>query len=337
MIMREHSTLNTKISVAPMMDWTDRHCRYFHRLLAPNALLYTEMVTTGALIHGDKQMHLNFNQEEQPLALQLGGSDPKDLATSTKLGEDWGYQEINLNCGCPSDRVQKGRFGACLMKEPEHVATCVRSMINSTSLPVTVKCRIGVDECEDKEFLYDFVNKVADSGCKTFIIHARKAWLKGLSPKDNRTKPPLNYDLVFQLKRDFPELEIILNGEITSIAQIENYMDKVDGFMIGREAYQNPWILAEIENQLFKVPLPNIDTVIKKMSDYLVKHCKENDKARPRHVTRHMTGLFRGLYGGKIWRQSLATLPETTDMLTQAYDNYRQIRENRLKELQDVA
>ncbi len=333
----KHNTEQTKISVAPMMDWTDRHCRYFHRLLAPTVLLYTEMVTTGALIHGDKDLHLDFDSAEQPLALQLGGSEPQDLATCTKLGEDWGYQEINLNCGCPSDRVQKGRFGACLMKEPEYVEACVKSMIEATSLPVTVKCRIGVDECEDKQFLYDFVSKVAESGCKTFIIHARKAWLKGLSPKENRTKPPLNYDLVLQLKQDFPELEIILNGEINSLKKIKQYANNIDGFMIGREAYQNPWFLAEIENHLFGTPFPDMDKIIAQMSTYLQEQCSKDDKTRPRHITRHMTGLFKGLYGGKIWRQSLATLPESNDMLTQAYDIYRQIHENKLKESQDVA
>lgn len=325
-----------KISVAPMMDWTDRHCRYFHRLLAPHFILYTEMVTTGALVHGDKPSHLDFHSEESPLALQLGGSEPDDLTYSTKLGENWGYQEINLNCGCPSDRVQKGRFGACLMKEPEHVAICYKAMSKATTLPITVKCRIGVDECEDKDFLYNFVRRVSDAGCKTFIIHARKAWLKGLSPKENRIKPPLNYDLVCKLKQDFPNLEIILNGEINTLEKIESYSNKIDGFMIGREAYQNPWFLAEIENHLFGTPYPNIDNVIQKMDLYLKERCTDS-QTRPRHITRHMTGLFKGLYGGKTWRQSLATLPENTDILDNAYAAYRRIHENKLKESSDVA
>ena len=239
------------ISVAPMMDWTDRHCRYFHRLISPNALLYTEMVTTGAIIHGDTDRFLRFDEAEHPVDLQLGGSDSKDLATCTKIGADYGYDEINLNCGCPSDRVQSGAFGACLMKTPEHVADCIKAMRDVTDTPVTVKCRIGVDDCDDLPFLTEFVSAISNIGCTEFIIHARKAWLQGLSPKENREKPPLRYDIVEQIKKDHPHLKIHINGGITDIDTAKALLTAFDGIMIGREAYQNPWFLYEMETEIF--------------------------------------------------------------------------------------
>lgn len=232
-----------------MMDWTDKHCRYFHRLLSRHALLYTEMVTTGALVHGDVPRHLHFNEQEHPVALQLGGSEPADLAHCAKVGEQWGYDEINLNCGCPSERVQRGAFGACLMAEPQLVADCVKAMLDVVSVPVTVKHRIGIDKFESYEFVRDFVGAVSQAGCNTFIVHARSAWLKGLSPKENREIPPLRYELVHKLKRDFPQLTIAINGGITTNAQISEQLQPIhgvmlDGVMLGREAYHNPWLLA---------------------------------------------------------------------------------------------
>mgnify|MGYP006153150113 CR=1 FL=1 len=228
------------MSVAPMMDWTDRHCRYLHRLLSRHALLYTEMVTTGALIHGDVERHLRFHAEEHPVALQLGGSEPADLAHCARLGEQWGYDEINLNCGCPSERVQRGAFGACLMNEPQLVADCVKAMVDVVQVPVTVKHRIGIDKEESYGFVRDFVGTVADAGCTVFIAHARNAWLKGLSPKENREIPPLRYELVYQLKKDFPHLTIAINGGITKTAEVAGHLEHVDGVMLGRAAYHDP-------------------------------------------------------------------------------------------------
>ena len=234
-----------RLSVAPMMAWTDKHCRYFHRLITRNALLYTEMVSTGALLHGDLRQHLRFDEKEHPVALQLGGSEPADLALAAKRGEDWGYDEINLNCGCPSVRVQRGAFGACLMNEPALVADGVKAMMDAVNVPVTVKHRIGVDRIESYAFVRDFVGQVSDAGCKVFIVHARNAWLDGLSPKENREIPPLRYELAYQLKRDFPALTISVNGGITTNAQIADHLQHVDGVMVGREAYHNPWLMAD--------------------------------------------------------------------------------------------
>jgi tRNA-dihydrouridine synthase A len=233
------------LSVAPMMDWTDKHCRYFHRLLSDQALLYTEMVTTGALLYGDQPRHLDFNPQEHPVALQLGGSEPTDLAKAAKLGEQWGYDEINLNCGCPSERVQRGAFGACLMAEPRLVADGVKAMLDVVSVPVTVKHRIGIDRIESYEFVRDFVGTVSMAGCKTFIVHARNAWLQGISPKENRELPPLKPDWVRRLKSDFPQLFFVINGGIVSMAQIHQHLSELDGVMVGREAYHNPWLLTE--------------------------------------------------------------------------------------------
>lgn len=292
------------LSVAPMMDWTDRHCRFFHRLLSPNAWLYTEMVTTGALVHGDPDRHLKFNPEEQPVVLQLGGSDPAALATSAKMGADYGYAEINLNCGCPSDRVQSGKFGACLMAEPDLVAEGVAAMRAFTSVPITVKCRIGIDDSEDYAFLEQFISKVAATGCDTFIVHARKAWLKGLSPKENREIPPLKYEIVDQLKAAYPHLQIILNGGIKTTEQIDTALKTVDGVMIGREAYQNPYSLAEMENHLFGTPLPDRADVARAMIPY-IEMARTEYGASIHNVTKHMQCLWNGLPGARVARQML--------------------------------
>ena len=292
------------LSVAPMMDWTDRHCRYFHRLLSPHAWLYTEMVTTGALLHGDVARHLAYNPEEQPVVLQLGGSEPDDLAKAAKLGSDYSYAEINLNCGCPSDRVQKGRFGACLMAEPDLVANCVASMTDATSVPITVKCRIGIDDSEEYEFLEAFISKVAAAGCKTFIVHARKAWLKGLSPKENREIPPLNYGVVTRLKQAYPHLTIILNGGLKTLPQLDDALTSVDGVMIGREAYHNPYSLAEMEAHLFGTALPDRGEIAQAMIPYIeMAHGKYG--ASIHNVTRHMLGLWNGMPGARHTRQLL--------------------------------
>ncbi|MCB1563636.1 MAG: tRNA dihydrouridine(20/20a) synthase DusA [Alphaproteobacteria bacterium] len=299
-----------EISVAPMMDWTDRHCRYFHRLLAPNVRLYTEMVTTGAILYGDKDRFLRFDEAEHPLALQLGGSDPKALALSAKEGERYGYDEINLNCGCPSDRVQSGRFGACLMKEPEHVAACVESMVEAVdNIPVTVKCRIGIDDLDSFEFLDKFVDKVADKGCRTFIIHARKAWLSGLSPKQNREVPLLDYERVKRIKAKYPHLRIILNGGISSMEILKEALAGLDGVMIGREAYQNPLFLQDIEAEIFgNRTLRGREEAALSMIPYAQTQA-ERYGTPVKSVTRHMMGLFQGLPGAKAWRQALSTLP----------------------------
>ena len=292
-----------RLSVAPMMDWTDRHCRYFHRLLSPNALLYSEMVVAQAAIFGDRERLLGFDPSEHPVALQLGGSDPKLLAEATKIGVDFGYDEINLNCGCPSDRVQAGRFGACLMREPELVAECVSSMQAQSSVPVTVKCRLGVDEFDHYEQFREFVDTVAAAGCRVFLVHARKAWLKGLSPKENREKPPLWYDRVHRIKSERPELCIVLNGGVdtrmTALAELAH----VDGVMLGRAAYHNPWLLAELEQALFGTPLPDIEQVVIQMQHYVESVCAKGGAAR--HVGRHLLGLFQGGPGAKTWRQEL--------------------------------
>ncbi len=303
-VIQNSSLISPLLSVAPMIDWTDRHCRYFHRQLSPNALVYTEMITTGAVIHGDLEKLLGFSDCEHPIALQLGGSEPEDLAKSAKIGEEWGYDEINLNCGCPSERVQKGSFGACLMREPELVADCVKAMQDCVSVPVTVKCRIGIDDSEDYPFLENFVEKILATGCNKFIIHARKAWLKGLSPKENREIPPLRYDIAARIKATHPELTIILNGGITSLDQIDPIMTEFDGVMIGREAYQNPWFLAELDHKLFGTPLPDTFGIIDRMSLYIAE--RQKNAGMPIHsTTRHMLGLFNGVRGAKNWRQTL--------------------------------
>ena len=293
-----------RLSVAPMMDWTDRHCRYFHRLLSSKALLYTEMVTTGALVHGDVARHLDYNLEEHPVALQLGGSEPQDLAHCAKLGEQWGYDEINLNCGCPSERVQRGAFGACLMAEPQLVADCVKAMVDVVSVPVTVKHRIGIDKLESYDFVRDFVGAVSLAGCNTFIVHARSAWLKGLSPKENREVPPLRYALVHQLKQDFPDLNIAINGGITTNAQITEQLQQLDGVMVGREAYHNPWLLASWDADYFGA-LPSgltREDVEAQMCDYMLREFASHGTPWSA-IARHMLGLRHGLPGSRRWRQ----------------------------------
>jgi tRNA-dihydrouridine synthase A len=295
-----------------MLDWTDQHCRYFHRLLSKRALLYSEMVTTGALIHGDVSRHLSFNSEEHPLALQLGGSEPDDLAHCARLGEQWGYDEINLNCGCPSHRVQRGAFGACLMNEPRLVADCIKAMVDVVSVPVTVKHRIGIDQSEDYAFVRDFVGEVSQSGCDVFIVHARNAWLKGLSPKDNREIPPLRYAWVYQLKRDFPDLVFVINGGITASDQVHQHLRQVDGAMLGREAYHNPWWLSEWDSQFYPVNRAQIgaslsepatrESVEQQMVDYMQRRLSVDGTPWPA-IARHMLGLRHGLPGARRWRQ----------------------------------
>jgi tRNA-dihydrouridine synthase A len=293
-----------RMSVAPMMDWSDRHCRYFHRLLSRHALLYTEMVTTGALVHGDVERHLRFNAEEHPIALQLGGSDPADLAHCARLGEQWGYSEININCGCPSERVQRGAFGACLMAEPRLVADCVKAMVDTVSVPVTVKHRIGIDKEERYGFVRDFVGAVSEAGCRTFIVHARNAWLKGLSPKENREVPPLRYELVHQLKKDFPELTLCVNGGITTNEEVSSQLLEVDGVMIGREAYHNPWWLTTWDAAFFGAPAQAMsrEQIEVQMCDYMLREAAEHGTAFSA-VSRHMLGLRHGLPGARRWRQ----------------------------------
>ena len=292
------------MSVAPMMDWTDRHCRYFHRLLSRHALLYTEMVTSGALVHGDVARHLQFNPQEHPVALQLGGSEPADLAHCAALGEQWGYDEINLNCGCPSERVQRGAFGACLMAEPQLVADCVKAMVDVVSVPVTVKHRIGIDKTESYEFVRDFVGQVSEAGCSTFIVHARNAWLKGLSPKENRELPPLRYEMVHRLKRDFPQLTIVINGGITTHAQVAEQLEELDGVMLGREAYHNPWWLATWDEAFYGAASSDLsrERVEEQMVDYMTAEASQHGTSWYA-IARHMLGLRHGLPGARRWRQ----------------------------------
>ena len=287
-----------------MLDWTDRHCRFFHRLLSRRAMLYTEMVTQGALVHGDVPRHLDFNAEEHSVALQLGGSDTEELAHSARLGEQWGYDEINLNCGCPSERVQRGSFGACLMAEPKLVADCVKAMRDAVALPVTVKHRIGIDRTESYEFVRDFVGTVSEAGCEVFFVHARNAWLKGLSPKENREVPPLRYELVYRLKRDFPQLTFALNGGITTDAHVREALVHLDGAMVGREAYHNPWWLASWDHAFYGEPQREItrESVEIAMADYMVREKRAHGTPWA-NIARHMLGLRNGLPGARRWRQ----------------------------------
>ena len=297
---------STRFSVAPMLDWTDRHCRYFHRLMSKEALLYTEMVTTGAIIHG-KGDFLAYNEEEHPLALQLGGSNPVDLARCAKLAADRGYDEINLNVGCPSDRVQNGMFGACLMGEAELVAQCVAAMREVADIPVTVKTRIGIDEQDSYEFLSHFVGTVSEKGgCDNFIIHARKAWLKGLSPKENREVPPLDYPRVYQLKQDFPQLTMAINGGIKTFEEMEQHLQHLDGVMVGREAYQSPYLMAEVDQRLFGSdrPIMKRREVIEAMYPYIERQLANGSYLG--HITRHMLGLFQSMPGARQWRRHIS-------------------------------
>lgn len=297
--------LNRRLSVAPMMDRTDRYQRSFLRRITRRTLLYTEMVTADAVLHGDRARLLAFDEEEQPLALQLGGSEPSALAAAARIGEAFGYDEINLNVGCPSDRVQRGRFGACLMAEPERVAAIVCAMRDAVAVPVTVKTRIGVDAHDDYEFLARFVSLVAAAGCATFIVHARKAYLQGLSPKENRTVPPLRYEVVYRLKTDFPDLEIVLNGGVETLEAAEDHLRQVDGVMIGRAAYENPYLLVEADRRFFgdAAPPPVREAVVLAMLPYL--EAKVAAGVPLSRMTRHLLGLFNGIAGARAWRRCL--------------------------------
>jgi len=293
-----------RVCVAPMLDWSDRHCRTLHRLLSRHARLYTEMVSTGALLHGDVRRHLGFDAAEHPLALQLGGSEPADLAQCARLGQQWGYDEINLNCGCPSPRVQRGAFGACLMAEPQRVADCVRALRSVVDIPVTVKHRIGIDQEHSYGFVRDFVGTVAEAGCSVFIVHARSAWLQGLSPKENRAVPPLRYEVVHQLKRDFPTLTLVLNGGLQTTQQMAEQLQHVDGVMVGRAAYHQPWDLSRWD-EMFYAAAPfdsNCDAVEAAMVDYMEREAAQ-EGTHWYAVARHLLGLRHGQSGARRWRQ----------------------------------
>jgi tRNA-dihydrouridine synthase A len=292
-----------RISVAPMMDWTTRDYRFFARLFNPNVVLYTEMVTTGAIIYGGANRHLDFNKEEYPIVLQLGGSNPQELATCTKMAEDWGYNEVNLNVGCPSDRVQNNKIGACLMAEPDLVAECIHSMQKAVSIPVTVKHRIGIDDMQSYEEMLHFVDTVAATGCTHFIVHARIAILQGLSPKENREVPPLRYEDVYRLKQERPHLTIEINGGIKTFTETQQHLQHVDGVMIGREAYHNPYLLAEM-GQLWNLEAPNRFDIMQQMIPYI--HQRVAEGAPLSIITRHILGLFQNLPGARKWRQALS-------------------------------
>ncbi|HEY2757832.1 MAG TPA: tRNA dihydrouridine(20/20a) synthase DusA [Pseudolabrys sp.] len=306
-MQRTTTVLQRRFCLAPMMEWTDRHCRFFHRLLTRRALLYTEMLTTGAVLRGDRTRLMGFDPFEQPVALQLGGCDPAALAEAARIGEDFGYVEINLNVGCPSDRVQEGRFGACLMAEPALVADCVATMKASVKIPVTVKCRIGIDEQDPNEALFAFADAMKAAGTDALIAHARKAWLKGLSPRENREVPPLDYALVHRLKQTHPDLEIILNGGITSLAQAEAELGELDGVMMGRAAYQEPWRLLNVDPLLFgePAPFPTVKEAGLALVPYLERELSKG--TRLHSITRHVLGLFRAVPGARAFRRHLAT------------------------------
>lgn len=289
-----------------MLDWTDRHCRYFLRLLSSESVLYTEMVTTGAIIYG-KGDYLGFNEAEHPIVLQLGGSKPSDMAKCAEIAQQRGFDEININVGCPSDRVKNGSFGACLMSTPNIVAECVSAMRDVVDIPITVKCRIGIDDMDDDQGLTDFVLPIHEAGCEHFLVHARKAWLQGLSPKQNRDVPPLNYDRVYRLKQDNPQLKISINGGITSLDQVKHHLSYVDGVMMGREVYSNPYILSQVDKEIFgqtNVQVPLRSEIVEAMTAYI--HSEIPKGARVWHIVRHMLGLFQGQAGGKIWRRYLS-------------------------------
>lgn len=311
-------SIDRTLSIAPMMMCTDRHYRYLMRLITKRTLLYTEMITTGAIIHGDRERLLAYSDSEHPLALQLGGSDPKQLAECARIAEQFAYDEINLNVGCPSDRVQAGRFGACLMREPELVADCVANMRDVLSLPVTVKTRIGVDDHDSYEALTHFIETVAQAGCQTFIMHARKAWLKGLSPRENRNVPPLRYEVVQQIKKDFPHLEIIINGGIKTVEDVQQHLATVDGVMIGREVYSHPYLFADVDRLFFneaREPSSRLE-ILKRYLPYISEQLQEGVPLR--RLTTHLVGLFQGCRGAKRWRRELTELPrqEVVDVPT---------------------
>lgn len=322
--------ISRRFCTAPMLDWSDRHCRFFWRQISRQALLYTEMVTCGALLHGDRERFLNFNAEEHPVALQLGGSNPTELAQCAQLAQQWGFDEVNLNVGCPSDRVQSGRFGACLMAEPELVRDCLAAMIDACNIPVTIKHRTGIDHQDSYDELFQFITTVAESGASSFIIHARKAWLHGLSPKQNRDLPPLQYDWVYQLKQQLPALEIIINGGIESLAQSQVHLAHVDGVMLGRAAYHKPWCLAQVDPLLFEQEAPSHSEmeVVQHMIPYIETELTRG--ARLNHITRHMLGLFQSVPGARAYRRYLsehATQPGAgPEVLLQAVEQVTRAR-----------
>ncbi|MGN6479506.1 tRNA dihydrouridine(20/20a) synthase DusA [Luteibacter sp.] len=293
-----------RLTVAPMMDWTDRHCRYFHRLLSPHARLYTEMVTSAALVRGGQVRLLEHSHEEHPVALQLGGSDPAELASAAILGAQAGYDEINLNVGCPSDRVQSGKFGACLMREPELVGECVRAMAGVVDVPVTVKCRIGVDDQDEYADLQHFTQVMVQAGVKHLVVHARKAWLEGLSPKENREIPPLDYGRVYRLKQEFPDLTIVINGGITTVEAVQEHLAHVDGVMLGRAAYHDPFVLAQLETALYGAPMADRADVLERMRIYIEAELARGTALK--HITRHILGLYQGEPGARGFRRQLS-------------------------------
>jgi tRNA-dihydrouridine synthase A len=302
--MQSISPTDWRLSVAPMMDWTDRHCRYFHRLLSPHARLYTEMVTSAALVRGKQLRLLEHSQQEHPVALQLGGSDPQELAQAARFGADAGYDEINLNVGCPSDRVQSGRFGACLMREPELVGDCVKAMRDAVSVPVTVKCRIGVDDQDEYADLQHFTETMLQAGVEILVVHARKAWLQGLSPKENREIPPLDYGRVYRLKQAFPHLVVVINGGITTAEAVQEHLAHVDGVMLGRAAYHDPYVLARVEAALHGLPLPPRESVLHHMRPYIEAELARGTSLK--HISRHLLGLYQGEPGARSFRRILS-------------------------------
>ena len=300
------SDVTHRFSIAPMMDWSDRHCRYLWRLISKHARLYTEMVTTGALLHGDQERFLRFHPDEHPLAIQLGGSDVKDLAMCASIAQQWGYDEVNLNCGCPSDRVQNGMIGACLMAHPTLVADAYEAMQSAVDIEVTIKHRIGIDDMDSYQGMVDFVGPIAQRGCKTFIVHARKAWLQGLSPKENREVPPLEYPFVYRLKQDFPSLNVVINGGVRTLDCTEQHLQHVDGVMIGREAYSNPYMLADIDQRLFGSNLPAPSRLA--VAEQYLEYCRIQlaQGTRLHHMSRHILGLFQGERGARQFRRHIS-------------------------------
>ena len=331
--MDTRNKINRKISVAPMMDCTDRHDRFFLRLMSKNVMLYSEMVATKSAIHGDRKKILSFSPEEKPLALQVGGSNKEELSEVAKIAEDMGYDEININLGCPSKKVQKNKFGACLMKEPELVAECINSMVNSCKIPVTAKTRIGFDDVESFEYLNNFINKMHNAGTKTFILHARKAMLSGLSPKQNLNIPKLNYNMVYEIKKENPNLEIIINGGISKIEEIKNHISKCDGVMIGRSIYQNPYSLVDIEKNIFNTEIiPTREQVVEKLLDYVDKEVKLGTKVN--HIMRHTVGLYHGQAGSKNWKRYLSDNMMARDSDFQKAKHIMSIVQNNEKAIQ---
>ena len=320
------------VSVAPMMDWTDKHCRFFYRLISKNVQLYTEMITTKAILRGDKNRLLDFNADENPLVLQLGGSDPKEMAECALIAQEWGYDEVNINVGCPSDRVLSGSFGACLMKEPNLVAQCVETMIERCDVPITVKHRIGIDDMESYEQLSEFVDLISQKGCQHFIVHARKAWLTGLSPKENRTIPPLNYPWVYQLKEDFPNLKFSINGGIDSCEDIEGHLEHVDGAMLGRSIYHNPFLLEQIELEIFKSNERSLnrELILSKYMSYISAQLQQGVPIRS--MTRHILGLYHGEANAKLFRRLLSGKVVELDHLNEWLD----FKKNSLTEIKSV-